>query len=206
MFQASLELGEHQRERPQTQPETQRQVPGQQQGADGQEGMAEPVPVQHQQGHEKKEAQRWTQFPEWPRPRRPDPNSLAYGGWDVLDSLTVEQCAVRPPGLHTIDFILNSLHEEWTDAWNAVHMLRQTAISEEEKERTLKRILWLPQGILHAPQRGGNKGNRQHKELARRFVMWRQRYMLAIVKTWKMTAVSVEKRLSKPKARKAKGD
>ncbi len=30
--------------------------------------------------------------------------------------------------------------------------------------------------------------------------------MLAIEKTWKMAAVSAEKRLSKPRARKAKGD
>ncbi len=99
MFKASLELGEHQRERTHTQPETERQVPGQQQGADGQEGMAKPGTGQHQQGQEEEEAQRRRQFPEGPRPKRPDPNSPAYRGWDVLDSLTVEQCAVRPPGL-----------------------------------------------------------------------------------------------------------
>ena len=87
-----------------------------------------------------------------------------------------------------------------------MHRLRQAAVTEEEKERAMKWILWLPQGLLHAPQRGGNKENRQYRELARRFVRWRQRDMLAIVKAWKMAAVSAEKRLSKHGARKAKGD
>jgi hypothetical protein len=59
--------------------------------------------------------------------------------------------------LQTIEYIPNSLQEEWTEAWNAVHMLRQAAVSEEEKERAMKSILWLPQGLLHAPQIKGRK-------------------------------------------------
>jgi hypothetical protein len=57
--------------------------------------------------------------------------------------------------------------------------------------------------MMHAPQRGGKNGARQYRELARRFVMWRQRDMLGLVKKWKMAA---EKRLTKAGARKAKGD
>jgi hypothetical protein len=82
----------------------------------------------------------------------------------------------------------------------------QAARTDEENERALKWILWLPQGLLHAPQREGKNGARQYKEVARRFVMWRQRDMVEIVKKWKMAAVTAEKRLSKAGAKKAKGD
>ncbi len=70
-------------------------------------------------------------------------------------------------------------------------------MTEEESERTLKWILWLPQDLLHAPQRRGKNGTRRYIELARRFVMWRHRHMLGVVKAWKMAAVVAEKRLSK---------
>ena len=56
-----------------------------------------------------------------------------------------------------------------------------------------------------ATKRGQN-GRRQYKELAMRFVLWRQKDMLGLIKTWKMAAVTVEKILSRAGARKAKGD
>jgi hypothetical protein len=98
---------------------------------------------------------------------------MAYGGWGVIDHLTVDQFANRPPGVHTMEVIPNSLQEEWTHAWNDAHRLRQAAMTEEESERALKWILWLPQGLLPTPQRGGKNGARQYMELTRRFVMWR---------------------------------
>ncbi len=136
------------------------------------------------------------QFLEAPKTRRPDPDSKVYGGWDVIDHLTVDQCTNRPTGIHTVEVIPNSLREEWIEAWNAAHMLRQAAMMEEENERALKWILWLPQGLLHAPKRGEKNGARRYKELTRRFVMWRQKDMLGLVKAWKMAAVTAEKRLS----------
>jgi hypothetical protein len=111
-----------------------------------------------------------------------------------------------PPGIHTVEVIPNSMQAEWTEAWNTVHMMRQAARKDEENERALKWILWLPHGLLHAPQRGGKNGTRQYRELARRFIMWRQRDMMGLVKKWKMAAVIAEKRLSKAGAKKAKGD
>ena len=54
------------------------------------------------------------QFPEMPRTRRPNPDDMAYRGWDVIDLLTVDQCANRPPGVHTVEVISNSLQAEWT--------------------------------------------------------------------------------------------
>jgi hypothetical protein len=110
-------------------------------------------------------------FPEMPRTRRPNPDDKAYGGWDVIDHLTVDQCANRPSGVHTAEVIPNSLHAEWTKAWNAAHRLRHATMIEEENERDLKWKPWLPQGLLHAPQRGRKNGARQYRELARRFVM-----------------------------------
>jgi hypothetical protein len=124
----------------------------------------------------------------------------------MIDHLTVDQCVNMPPGVHTVEVIPNSLQEEWTEAWNTVHRMRQAARTDEENGRALKWILWLPQVLLHAPQRGGKNGTRQYRELARRFVMWRQRDMLGLVKKWKMAAVTAEKRLSKAGAKKAKGD
>ena len=91
----------------------------------------------------------------------------------MIDHLPVDQCANRPRGIHKVEVIPNSLQEEWTEAGNTVHMMRQTARTNEENERALKWILRLPQGLLHAPHRGGKNGARQYKELARRFVMWR---------------------------------
>jgi hypothetical protein len=93
------------------------------------------------------------QFSEMPRTRRPNTDDMAYGGWDVIDHLTVDQCANRPPGVHTVEVIPNSMQAEWTEAWNTAHMLRQATMTEEENERALKWIPWLPQGLLHAPQR-----------------------------------------------------
>ena len=171
MFQASLELGEHHRERDQKQPQAIRQDTGlSPHDVERHERATEHATQQQQHGQEDTKAQRRRQFPEGPRPRRPNPDSPAYGGWDVLDSLTVEQCAVRTPGLQTIEYIPNLLQEEWTEAWNAVRMLWHAAVSEEEKERAMKWIMWLPQGLLHAPQRGANNGNIRYMELARRFV------------------------------------
>ena len=55
-------------------------------------------------------------------------------------------------------------------------------------------------------ERRYKNGARQYRELARRFVMWRQRDMLGLVKKWKMAAVTSEKRLSKAGAKKVNGD
>ena len=109
--------------------------------------------------------------------------------------------------MQIVKIIPNSLQDEGTEAWNDAHMQRQLAVTEEERDRALKWIMWLPQGLLHAPRRGGKSGARQYRELlARRFVMWRQRDMLGLVKAWKMATIAAEKRLSKPGAKKAKGD
>jgi hypothetical protein len=94
-------------------------------------------------------------------------------GWEAIDILSVTQCAKMPRGKHTAELIPNTLQEEWTNARNVIHELRRAAIAEEEKERALKWMLWMPQGLLHAPTRGGKNRTRQFKELARRLVLWR---------------------------------
>jgi hypothetical protein len=73
--------------------------------------------------------------------------------------------------MQTLEFIPSTLQEEWTEAWNVAHELRRSAIIEEENERALKWVLWMPQGLLHTPTRGGKNGKRQYKEMARRFVL-----------------------------------
>ena len=97
-------------------------------------------------------------MPETPRTRRPYPDDRAFGGWDVIDHPTVNQCANMPPRLHMVEIIPSFLQTELTAACNTVHMLRHAATTEEETERNLKWLLWLPQGLLHAPQRGGKTG------------------------------------------------
>ncbi len=79
-------------------------------------------------------------------------------------------------------------------------------MTDEERDRALKWILWLPQGLLHASSRGGQKGARQYRDMARRFVAWRKRDMTGLLKMWRMAAVTAEKRMTKAKARKAKGE
>jgi len=145
-------------------------------------------------------------YPESPRARRTNPDARGYGGWDAIDSLTVDQCARMPMGMQTVEFIPNSLQDEWTGAWNTVYRMREEALTDEERDRALKWILWLPQGLLHASSRGGKKGARQYREMARRFVAWRKRDMQALLKIWRLAAVTAEKRMTKAKARKVKGD
>ena len=109
-------------------------------------------------------------------------------------------------GMQTVEFIPNSLQDEWTGAWNTVHKMRDAAATDKERDRALKRILWLPHGMLHASGRGGKKGARQYRDLARRFVAWRKRDMHGLLKTWRMATITVEKRMTKAKARKEKGE
>ena len=87
-----------------------------------------------------------------------------------------------------------------------VHELRRVAITEEENERALKWVLWMPQGLLHAPTRGGKNGNKQFKELARRFVLWRQRDMEGLIRTWQKASNKASKKLSKREAGVNKSD
>jgi hypothetical protein len=75
-------------------------------------------------------------------------------------------------GMQTVEFIPNTLQEEWTDAWSVAREIRKAAKTDIDKARALKWIMWMPQGLLHAPTRGGKYGTRQFKELARRFVLW----------------------------------
>ena len=84
--------------------------------------------------------------------------------------------------------------------------MRDAAATEEERDRALKWVLWLPQGLLHASSKGGKKGARQYRDLARRFVAWRKRDMQGLLKTWRMAAITAEKRMTKAKARKEKGE
>jgi len=112
-----------------------------------------------------------------------------------------------PMGLQTVEFIPNSLQDEWTKAWNDVQRMRDAARTNDEREMArLKWELWLPQGLLHAPSRGGQKGTRQFRELARRFVMWRHKDIMGLMKVWKGAVVAVKRKMSKAKARKERGD
>jgi hypothetical protein len=120
-------------------------------------------------------------FPREPAMRR-SATSTGATRWKSIDRLSVTPCDRLPMGMLTMEFIPNSLQEEWTEAWNTTNELRRSTTTTEEKDRTLKLILWLPQGLLHAPTRGGKNGSRQYKELAMRFVMWRQRDMEGLIR------------------------
>ena len=111
------------------------------------------------------------QNPESPRPRKSNPDAPGGGGWDVIDSLTVDQFARMPMGMQTVELVPISLQEEWTKAWNDVHIMRDAAETDDIRDRALKWILWVPHGLLNATNIRGKKGARQFKDLARRFVM-----------------------------------
>ena len=120
--------------------------------------------------------------------------------------MTLDQCARMPMGMQTDEFIPNSLQDEGTGAWNTMHMMRNAAVTEEERDKALKWIMWLPQGLLHAFGRGGKKGAIPYRDLARRFVAWRKRDMQGLLETWRMATITIEKRMTKAKARKEKGE
>jgi DUF1680 family protein len=84
--------------------------------------------------------------------------------------------------------------------------MRDAATTDEERDMALKWIMWLPQGLMHASNRGGQKGARQYMDLARRFVAWRKKDVHGLLKTWRMAAITIEQRMTKAKARKAKGE
>ena len=48
-------------------------------------------------------------YPVSPRPRRTNPDTRESGGWDAIDNMTMDQCASMPIGMHTVEFIPNSL-------------------------------------------------------------------------------------------------
>jgi hypothetical protein len=56
-------------------------------------------------------------------------------------------------GMQTVEFVPNSLQDEWTKAWNYVNMMRDGAEKDEIRDKALKWILWLPNGSLHASRR-----------------------------------------------------
>ncbi len=80
------------------------------------QGQQQELQQEEQEEREAQRRQHSKQFSESPRTRRMNPDSETYGGWDVIDTLTVTQCAVKPLGMQTIEFIPNSLQEEWTEA------------------------------------------------------------------------------------------
>ena len=100
------------------------------------------------------------QYLESPRPRRRNPDAPGEGEWDVIDRLTVDKCARMPVEMHTVDFVPNSLNDEWTRAWNDFTKMRDGAETQETRDSALKWISWLPHGLLHATSRGGKKGSR----------------------------------------------
>ena len=78
------------------------------------------------------------QYPDSPRPRRRNPDAPSEGGWDVIDSLIVDQCGRMLVGMMTVEFAPNSLQEEWTKAWNDVNKMRDGAETNELRDRALK--------------------------------------------------------------------
>ena len=74
-----------------------------------------------------------------------------------------------------------------------MHRLKDAAANVRERDRALKWIRWLPRGHLHASYRGGQKGARKYRDLARRFVTWRKKDMQGFLKTWRMMVVKAEK-------------
>jgi hypothetical protein len=88
------------------------------------------------------------------------PTSAGLGACKFIDTIDVDQCVHMTDGLTIVDFIPSSLHEEWSDAWNCVYRFRQSAIIQDDKAIALKWIMWLPQGLLHTPSRGGKDGLR----------------------------------------------
>jgi hypothetical protein len=63
-------------------------------------------------------------FPKSPANQR-HATSTGATGWEAIDRLTVTQCARMPIGMHTTEFIPNSLQEECTEAWNTSHEIRK---------------------------------------------------------------------------------
>ncbi len=114
MYQASLEIGEQQQQKEGDEGEDELQHANTQEGLrqeDGGPPVEQAGNSQERTEREREEQQRHhnRQYPESPKRRRTNPDSATYGGWDVIDNLTVTQGVVRPPGMQTIEFITNSL-------------------------------------------------------------------------------------------------
>jgi hypothetical protein len=108
--------------------------------------------------------------------------------------------------MQTVEFIPNTLQEEWKDVWNVAHEITKTVVTEVDKERALEWIPWMSQGLLHAPTRGGKNGTRKFKEIAGRFVLWKQRDMEGLIKLWQQARIKAANKLSTKEATNLKGD
>ena len=77
-------------------------------------------------------------------------------GWDLIDRLEAMECLLSPCG--TLDDVPGQHEAGWRVAWVTVLQRWSLAVDDEEIDRALKWILFLPQCLLRRPRRGGKKG------------------------------------------------
>ncbi len=77
----------------------------------GREGRADEI---HAETRAKEDEGNNMQHPKSPKLRRRNLDAPGGGGWNVIDSLIVVQCARMPVGMQTVEYVPNSLQEKWS--------------------------------------------------------------------------------------------
>ena len=77
-------------------------------------------------------------------------------GFELIDRLGAQECILATQG--SLEEVPFQHQAGWRAAFVAVIRRWSEAVSEEEEERALKWLLFLPQALLRNPRRGGKRG------------------------------------------------
>ena len=93
-----------------------------------------------------------------PGPRVTQPEDESPDGWHLIDMLGVEDCFHC--SFSTMQDVPSEFQMTWTHAWATVLRREVEAESDLAKERALKWMAFLSQGLLRTPRRGAKAGRR----------------------------------------------
>ena len=86
----------------------------------------------------------------------PHPSQQAGEGWTAIDRLSPWDCFFSP--FDAMEEVPRQHRAVWAWAWGVVVARANNATTEEEKDRALKWLLFLPQALLRSSDKGGQVG------------------------------------------------
>lgn len=127
--------------------------------------------------------------PEVPGPRVTQPEGETVDGWHFIDQLGTMECFMSR--FTTVQDVPGPYQAAWTMAWATVLQREVAAETDLAKERALKWICFLSQGLLRTPRRGSRAGR---GAVAQRFRAVVQGDWGSLVTMWRSDVVRMEER------------
>jgi hypothetical protein len=127
--------------------------------------------------------------PELPGPRVTQPGEETGDGWHQIDQLGALECFLSR--FSTVKEVPGPYEAAWTLAWATVLQREAAAESDLAKERALKWLCFLSQGLLRTPRRGSRAGK---GAVAKRFRAVVQGNWGSLVTMWQEDVARTEER------------